>query len=828
MSHKNIVLFFVLLNFSFLQVQAKLYPVKSVQEYLSAEQQSKSGDTIVWQNGTFQDANWVISKDGLMIKAAQAGKTIFTGSSKVEIRASRVTFSGFQFIGGKADGDVCKISGSNNLIEQLNFSDYHSNYYLNITPAAHYNTIRYCNFERKPEDKQTSVVQIQVDEKQPGYNLVSHCSFKNHTAPPNAGGDYGIEALRIGYSYQAKFISRTIVEYCYFYRCNGDGEVISSKARENVYRYNTFDDNGESHFTLRHGSDNVVYGNFFLKGAGLRIKEGQNQMVYNNYFKTGNFWTIKLENYKADPLRNIVITHNTFTNSGSMKLGGKGDFQPAEVNLSGNFFYKATAPILDDLTGKELFSGNALLESQNPNLAGFYVTNAPIQTNMEGFFQPKKRISGGKMNAPLPILDIPELNDDPQIKLDIAGNQRPVKTKSAGCFEPSGKSKPLQPYATAKNTGPGYLQKSDDLARLVIENIRKNTIEQANQLMKEKPVTVTASTCKRSAGGKNDFYSEGDYWWPDPANPTGPYIQKDGQTNPENFVEHRLAMIRLSEITATLTSAWMLTGKQKYADQVLKHLNAWFVNPESRMNPNLLYAQAIWGRFTGRGIGLIDAYHFVEVIRSAKMLEAKGGLWPEQLQPIKAWFGEFLNWMTTHQYGIDEMNAKNNHGTCWAVTAAAMADLTGNDEVKKLCIDRFKTIFLPSQMADDGSFPQELRRTKPYGYSLFNIDAMCNLAEILSTPEINLWEFQTPDGKSLKKGMEYIFPFIADKSKWPFAKDIYIWEEWPVRQSSLLFAGLAYQNDEYINTFLYLPANPTHPEVIRNVPVRHPVIWLVK
>jgi hypothetical protein len=828
MTNKTIALLFAFLNFCFLQVQAKSYSVKSIQEYLLSENQANPGDTIIWDSGTFQNINWLIGKDGLIIIAKQSGATIFSGSSKVEIKASGVTFSGFQFVGGKADGDVCKISGSNNRIEQLSFSDYHSNYYLNVTPTAQHNTIKYCNFERKPEDKQTSVMQIQVDEKQPGYNVVSHCSFKNHTAPPNAGGDYGIEALRIGYSFQAKFISRSIVEYCYFYRCNGDGEVISSKARENIYRYNTFNENGESHFTLRHGSDNVVYGNFFLKGAGLRIKEGQNQMVYNNYFETGNYWTIRLENYKVDPLKNIVIAHNTFANSGSMNLGGKGDFQPADVKLANNLFVKANAPVLDNLTGKESFVGNALLESQSPNLTGFFIPNTSVQTNSDGFIQPKKRISEKKENAPISILDIPELNDDPQIAFDIAGNKRSAKIKSAGCFEPSGKANPVKPYVTAQNTGPDYLRKSDGLAKLVIENIRKETIARAEQLLKEEPVAVTASSCKRSAGGKNDFYSEGDYWWPDPANPTGPYIQKDGQTNPENFVEHRLAMIRLSEITATLTSAWLLTGKQKYVDQVLKHLNAWFVKPETRMNPNMLYAQAIWGRFTGRGIGLIDAYHFVEVIRSAKMLEAKGGLSPEQLQPVKAWFGDFLNWMTTHQYGIDEMNAKNNHGTCWAVTAAAMADLTGNKEVLKMCADRFKTVFLPAQMADDGSFPQELRRTKPYGYSLFNIDAMCNLAEILSTPGDNLWEFQTPDSKSLKKGMDYIFPFIADKSKWPFAKDIYIWEEWPVRQSSLLFAGLAYQNEEYINTFLRLPANPTHPEVIRNVPVRHPVIWLVK
>ena len=805
-----------------------VYSVNSLTEYLAAEAKAIPGDTISWDAGTFQDVILVIGKDGITIKSERPGATIFSGSSKVEIKANRITFSGFQFMGGKADGDVCRISGSNNLIEQLNFSGYHSNYYLNVTTTAQHNTIRYCNFERKPEDKQTSVMQIQVDEKQPGYHLVSHCSFKNHTAPPNAGGDYGIEALRIGYSYQAKFISRTIVEYCYFYRCNGDGEVISSKARENIYRYNTFDDNGESHFTLRHGSDNVVYGNFFLKGAGLRIKEGQNQMVYNNYFETGNYWTIKLENYKVDPLKNIVIAHNTFANSGSMKLGGKGDFQPAEVQLTNNLFFKSTAPVLDDLTGKETFYGNAFQEAQDQNIAGFYVPNTAILINSEGFFQPEKRISEGKARVPIQILDIPELNDDPQIRLDISGNKRSNKNKSAGNFEPSRKANPVKPHATVQNTGPDYLQKNTGLAQRIIENIRKETIVQAEQLMKEKPVTVTDSSCKRSAGGINDFYSEGDYWWPDPANPTGPYIQKDGQTNPENFVDHRHAMIRLSEISATLTSAWLLTGKQKYADQVLKHLNAWFVAPETRMNPNMLYAQAIWGRFTGRGIGLIDAYHFVEVVRSFKVMESNKGLSPEQLQPVKAWFSDFLNWMTTHQYGIDEMNARNNHGTCWAVTAAAMADLAGNQEVTKLCTDRFKTVFLPAQMADDGSFPQELRRTKPYGYSLFNIDAMCNLAEILSTPENNLWEFQTPDGKSLKKGMEYIFPFIADKSKWPFAKDIYIWDEWPVRQSSLLFAGMAYQNKEYITTFLRLPANPTHPEVIRNVPVRHPVIWLVK
>jgi hypothetical protein len=287
-------------------------------------------------------------------------------------------------------------------------------------------------------------------------------------------------------------------------------------------------------------------------------------------------------------------------------------------------------------------------------------------------------------------------------------------------------------------------------------------------------------------------------------------------------------MIRLSEHTATLTSAWLLTGEDKFAAKATEHLLAWFNDSATMMNPNMLYAQAIWGRHTGRGIGLIDAYHFVEVARSAKILSENQMIAEKQSAKIKAWFSEFLDWMTTHQYGIDEMNAKNNHGTCWVATAAAMASLTGNTEILQFCSERFKTVLLPSQMAEDGSFPLEIRRTKPYGYSLFNIDAFCNVAQIVTSESENLWEFETTDGKSLRKGMEFIYPFIRDKSAWPYEKDIYIWEEWPARQSSLLFAGMAYQNQEYIDTYFNLPANPTHPEVIRNLPVRHAVIWLLK
>ncbi len=365
------------------------------------------------------------------------------------------------------------------------------------------------------------------------------------------------------------------------------------------------------------------------------------------------------------------------------------------------------------------------------------------------------------------------------------------------------------------------------LHKKVVDNVRASVVSKAKEFMKEKPVTVTSELCSRSQGGLHDFYSEGDYWWPDPANPGGPYIRRDGESNPENFSAHRLAMIRFSDVTATLTSAWLLTKEIKYASKALEHLDAWFIDKTTMMNPNLLYAQAISGRFSGRGVGIIDAIHLIEVGRSIEVLRQTGQIPAEKDKKLNEWFRQFLTWLTTHPYGIDEKNAKNNHGTCWIAQVAQFARLTGNEIILDTCRIRFKTILLPDQMAVDGSFPLEINRTKPYGYSLFNIDAMCTVAEILSTQKDNLWNYSTPDGRTLKKGMDFILPYIKNKKAWPFAKDIYIWEEWPVRQSSLLLAGFAYNNGEYIDTFLSLPADPLHPEVIRNLPIRHPLIWII-
>lgn len=351
-------------------------------------------------------------------------------------------------------------------------------------------------------------------------------------------------------------------------------------------------------------------------------------------------------------------------------------------------------------------------------------------------------------------------------------------------------------------------------------------IQQADATLFEKPITVTAYSSERSKGGKHDFFSEGDYWWPDTLHPNGPYIQRDGLTNPQNFTAHRLAMIRFSKVVGSLTSAYILTKNTKYSKAAMGHLKAWFIDTATLMNPSLLYGQAITRKVSGRGIGIIDMIQMVEVAQSVSVLEKSGLINNKDISEIKNWFTQYLKWVTTHSYGIDEREAKNNHGTCWVMQVAVFAKLVGDTSLLSYCNNRFKTVLLPSQMAPNGSFPLEIKRTKPYGYSLFNLDAMVTVASVLSTKKENLFDFIGTGNVSIKKGIEFMFPFIANKASWPYAKDVMYFDEWPVAPIALLFGSKATNNAGWFDTWKKLEHFPTNEEVVRNTPIRNPLIWI--
>ena len=369
-------------------------------------------------------------------------------------------------------------------------------------------------------------------------------------------------------------------------------------------------------------------------------------------------------------------------------------------------------------------------------------------------------------------------------------------------------------------------KRDHSLKEEVTDLLRTEIVIRGDKALAEEPVTITAYRAERSAGGIHDFYSEGDYWWPNPINPDSAYIRRDGQTNPDNFVAHRHAMIRFSSLVGDLTSAWLVTKDEKYIRQAVKHIRAWFIAPETRMNPDLQYAQAIKGIVTGRGIGIIDTIHLLEVVQSLIKMEEAGVLAVEDVAGSRTWFSDYLKWLTTHPYGVDEMNAKNNHGTCWVMQAAVFARYVGDGDMMNFCRNRFKNILLPNQMSENGSFPRELARTKPYGYSLFNLDAMATICQTLSSEADNLWSYTIDGVKNINKGIDFIYPYIVNKDNWPFARDVMYWDEWPVAHPFLIFGALQTNNKDWITTWGNLEHFPTTDEVVRNLPVRNPLLWI--
>jgi len=361
--------------------------------------------------------------------------------------------------------------------------------------------------------------------------------------------------------------------------------------------------------------------------------------------------------------------------------------------------------------------------------------------------------------------------------------------------------------------------------RLVAAVDRARILKAAAAYVTEQPLTITAFPASRSTGGLHDFYSQADYFWPNPSNPTGPYINRDGQSNPGNFDDHRRVMVRLSIHVPALTAAWLLTRDPRCAARACDHLRAWFVTPATRMNPGLSFAQAVIGVSTGRSYGIIDTLHLVEVARAASFL-TNGPLSSEDSAAIRKWFQDYLDWLNTSKPGQTERDAKNNHAICWALQAAEFARLAGDQPARNEIYRRYREVQLPAQMAPDGSFPLELARTKPYSYSIFNFDVMAALCQSLKGLTPDPTTFQLPDGRGLAKAAEFIYPYLKDKSTWKWAKDVEHFDALPVRSPGLLFAGIAAHQQPWIDLWKTLNPDPTDKEIIRNYPIRQPLLWV--
>lgn len=269
------------------------------------------------------------------------------------------------------------------------------------------------------------------------------------------------------------------------------------------------------------------------------------------------------------------------------------------------------------------------------------------------------------------------------------------------------------------------------------------------------------------SGDKHDYMSTGPYWWPDPTKPDGlPYIRKDGLRNPTYYdISDTQEMDRMKDNTETLALAYYFTKEDKYAKYASKLMQTWFLDEATRQNPNLNFGQGIPGKNTGRGIGIIETRGLFRVVDATILLQESNQWSKDNHLALQKWFSDYLTWLTESPIGKDEADEHNNHGTHYSVQVIDYALFTGQADIALAEIETFKNR-MESQLKPDGSQPFELERTKSWDYVNMNLDGYFLVAQLAENSTINLWQYETKEGKNIKKCLDWMMPFLKNEKKW--------------------------------------------------------------
>ncbi|MEC0230178.1 alginate lyase family protein [Paenibacillus alba] len=292
----------------------------------------------------------------------------------------------------------------------------------------------------------------------------------------------------------------------------------------------------------------------------------------------------------------------------------------------------------------------------------------------------------------------------------------------------------------------------------------------ADLAMQKGPFSILDKTTVAPSGDKHDYVSIGVYWWPNPDTPDGkPYIQKDGQQNPEINTNKfdRDNFGKTSSGIRTLSLAYFYTENEAYAEYAAKLLKVWYLDAATRMNPSLNYGQSVPGVNEGRAAGIIETLNIFNTLDPATILKGSNYLSDQDFNKFKEWIGDYMKWLMESPIGNDEKNATNNHGNWYDAQVAAYALFSGKPDIAKKVAEESKKR-IAAQIEPDGSMPRELSRTRSLHYSTYNMDALTQVARLGSKVGVDLWNYKTADGRSILKALEFLSPYISKQKAWEF------------------------------------------------------------
>lgn len=321
---------------------------------------------------------------------------------------------------------------------------------------------------------------------------------------------------------------------------------------------------------------------------------------------------------------------------------------------------------------------------------------------------------------------------------------------------------------------------SIDNAKSLNSEAAKSLIREADKQLTATIVTVMDKPMTPPSGDKHDYMSMGRYWWPNPKTPDGlPYIRKDGVVNSEIDKLDRNPLSKFTRSVYTLSIAYYLTNDNKYAAKAVENLRIWFINKETKMNPNMNFGQTIPGRNEGkgRGEGVLDTYSFAEMLDGVELLKSSKKLTSKDSQALNEWFSTYLNWMLTSEIGQEENDAKNNHGVAFDIQVTRYALFVGKEDIARKFINDFPEKRLFKQIEPNGAQPLELARTTAFGYSVFNLTHFIDMATMAKSLNIDIYNATSADGRSITKAIEFLLPYL-DKPQTDFPyQQIRDWEK---------------------------------------------------
>lgn len=315
-------------------------------------------------------------------------------------------------------------------------------------------------------------------------------------------------------------------------------------------------------------------------------------------------------------------------------------------------------------------------------------------------------------------------------------------------------------------------------------------IKEAEAALLIEPYTVTSKEYTPPSGDKRDYVSLSRYWWKDSTKVDGmPYVHRDGLSNPELEKYDRNKLGDMCGTVNTLALAYFYSDDERYAAKAKDILYTWFLDEDTKMNPNLNYSQFVPGRNDSKGaaVGLIDSYSFVEMLSSIELLTGSVSFTTEDKKGIQEWFGHLSQWFQTSEQGIKEAAARNNHSTSYDAQLVAFLVFAGNEDRAKEIIEEFPGKRIFPQIKPDGTQPEELRRTLAYHYSLYNLEHMFDLFVIADKLGIDIYRSNLSDERNFGNATDYLASFLGKElDEWPY-QQISGWSDTQDKLCNLLY-----------------------------------------